>query len=479
MSKWIHIVGVCGVTTSGIAVLFKDLGWKVTGSDKGFFSPVSDYLQSHKIQILIGFKKERLTFDNRHPDLVVYQGTKGKNNEEILEAQKLNLTIKSYPEVLEEYLINKNNSIVVCGSYGKTSTTAMLVNIFKKTNYKINYMFGGLNPDYSPNINVEKKSDFSIVEGDEYITSYKNTISKFFHYHPKYVVLTGVAWDHTDIFKTEKDYFDNFVKFINTIPKNGLLVYNQQDKKSVEIAENAKCRIVGFSTKSSITEQKSDWEIIYNSKPLPCLIKYPKDKSNLEIIPFERNVIGKINDGNFLAATVLAYELGIKKETIQEGIRTFKGIKRRMEIRYKSKDLIIIDDFGSTPAKLIRSLKKIDEDFPGFSTLVIFEPSAGSRVVENIKMFEQKISNCKLLILPKFTKLPINRDVKHFTEEELSNKLKNFGTNTKVILDDQQLVDFLIEYINKQKPLIVLFMGSHSFRKIIVNLFLLSNKWKK
>ena len=136
--------------------------------------------------------------------------------------------------------------------------------------------------------------------------------------------------------------------------------------------------------------------------------------------------------------------------------------------RYKSDNLVIVDDFGSTPSKVQTSLKTINEDFPGFHIIVVFEPSAGSRVIESFPAYENTFKNCELVILPKFTTLPQSSAVKRFTEDELSQKIKTYGTNTIAILDDSQLDQFLIDTAKRDKPLIILFMGSHSFRKIIV-----------
>lgn len=470
MQNWVHIIGICGVTTSGLAVSFKMNDWLVTGSDKGFFPPVSDFLISHEIKILPGFKKERLTIDGKHPDLVIFQGTKGKFNPEVLEAKKLNLNIKSYPEVLEEFLINKKTSVVVAGSYGKTTTTAIIVNILKSTNKKINYMYGGLNPDFSPNINFSNDSYMSIVEGDEYITSYQEMSSKFFHYKPTIVLLTGVVWDHADVFKSEKQYIENFKKFLSSIPSKGYLIVNANDKNSLEISKVAKCKIVYYSHQLEKALIKPDWYLLDDSKPFPCIIRTVKDDSDLEIIPFERNIVGKINDQNILAATVLARTLDINKSNIQDGIRSFKGIKRRMEIRYKDKSIIVVDDFGSTPGKARQSLKTIKKDFPDKDNIIIFEPSAGSRTYKSLESYFNAFENSDLILIPRFTALGSNTKSERFSEDELVEKLIQYKYLAKHINDDDLLVKTILEIIENQKNSVILFMGSHSFRKIIPNL---------
>lgn len=470
MDKWVHIIGICGVTTSGIAVCFKNMGWKVTGSDKGFFPPVTDYLEHYGIKIMPGFKKERLTEEGKHPDLIVFQGTKGRFNEEILEAKELHIEIKSYPEILKEYLIVKDNSIVITGSFGKTTTTAILSKIFEYNNSKVNYMYGGLNPNFDPNIKITEGAEVSIVEGDEYITSFEDMKSKFFHYQPKNVLLTGVTWDHADVFKSEKDYIDNFIKFIKLIPEDGLLVVNSNDKNSVDISKNAKCKVIYYSNKLQESLVPADWYLLTESKPLPCIVSTVKPGDDLEIIPFERNIIGKINEQNILAAIAFSRELNIKKDVIQRAVKDFNGIKRRMEMRYKDENVSIIDDFGSTPGKVRLALRLIDEDFPNTKKIVVFEPSAGSRAKKSLDTYKGSFDNADFVLLPRFTILPPNKKIERFAEHELIAKLTSQKIDAQVFFDDEKLVQEVLNIVNKNKKCVVLFMGSHSFRKVIPNL---------
>jgi UDP-N-acetylmuramate: L-alanyl-gamma-D-glutamyl-meso-diaminopimelate ligase len=473
MEKWVHIIGICGVTTSGLAVSFKNNGWNVTGSDKGFFPPVSDYLKANDIKILPGFKKERLTIEGKHPNLVIFQGTKGRFNTEILEAKELGLKTKSYPEVLEEYFINKKNSVVITGSFGKTTTTGLVVNILKETNIKMNYMYGGLDPDFKPNLEFCADSKISIIEGDEYITSFQDNSSKFFHYHPTTVLLTGVVWDHSDIFKSEFEYIENFKKFIAIIPKTGNLIVNVNDKNSIEIAKETKANVIFYSADPENALIKPDWYLLYDSKPFPCIVKSVKEKSDLEIIPFERKIIGKINDNNILAATVLSRILDVKKVDIQKGIRDFRGIKRRMEIRFQDKNVTVIDDFGSTPGKARHALRSLKDDFPNNKIIVVFEPSAGSRTINSSGSYVKSFDDADLVFLPRFTPVGSMPQGTRFNEMDLLQVLLDYNYNAKYIGNDEILVQEIIKEIKLNKNSrhsVVLFMGSHSFRGLIKNL---------
>lgn len=465
-SNWVHVIGVCGSTTAGIAVLFKELGWKVTGSDKGFYPPGSDFLKKYKIPCLPGFKMERLHEAGKNPDLVVIQGTKGDNNEEFVEAKRLGLKILTYPEVLKEFVIVPN-SIVVAGSYGKTTTTAFLVSIFKEAGIPVSFMFGGLLTDLSPTI-IGKSSatEYSIVEGDEYLTTISDRRSKFFHYAPKYLVLTGLEYDHADLFPTKKAYFDNFAKLVESMPKDGVIFANMDNQNVQKVLVKAPCRIVSFGLGPAL-QVKNDWSLALSTKPLPCVIRNPGvSGENLEIIPFQRSVLGKFNDLNILAAIVTASTLGLKKEAIQRGIKNFPGIKRRMEVRYKKKELFVIDDFGAAPAKAKATVKSLREEHPEHRVVIVFEPTAGNRDSKSLIEFKGVFAAADSVIIPKFTLLPKSK-LARYSETDLTQLLQEDGVTTAYYPNDKDLLLELSAQTEKHKKIIIAFLGSHSFRGMI------------
>jgi UDP-N-acetylmuramate-alanine ligase len=282
--------------------------------------------------------------------------------------------------------------------------------------------------------------------------------------------LNGIAWDHTDVFKTESQYIENFKEFVKLIPKDGYLLVDSNNKNAIEIAKEAISNVEFFSSDFEKSLVKPDWYLMYDSKPFPCVVRAVKGNSDLEIIPFEREIIGKINDKNILASIVLARILNIKKANIQKGIKSFKGIKRRMEIRYQDKSVTVVDDFGSTPGKAKQSLKTLKEDFPGKNNIVIFEPSAGSRTLKSFPSYKGSFDNSDVIFIPKFSILGLDKDNERFDEIELTKKLSEYRYNAKYIPDDNLLVNEILQIVSIQKNTIVIFMGSHSFRKIIQNL---------
>lgn len=467
--KWVHIIGICGVVTSGLAVMFKYKGSKVTGSDKGFFPPVSDYLKKYDIPIAIGYRKERLTDeDGNHPDLVIVQGLKGDNNEEYKEALRLNLTTKNFPQILSEHVV-VDNSIVVAGTYGKTTITSVLADIFRKNKTEISYMYGGINLQMEESIlGKTDRTQYSIVEGDEYLTSLADKTSKFFYYKAKYLVINSCKWEHPDLFRSEEEYVENFRKLVETIPTDGLIVANANDANVIRAVEHALCKVIYYSVDKEKAFTTPHWFLEKTSKPLPTFVKLNPQTASLEIIPYERKIIGEFNEENLLAATAMAYELGVRKERIQEAIADFAGIKRRLEIKYNNDKLSIIDDFGSSPPKAQGSLKALRQDYPESEIFLIFEPNTGNRTSTSIPTYRNALDMADEIIFPRFTQLP-RTDIERFSAEELAEKLKPLYKNITVVPDDEILFKLIIKQVElgSDRHKIVVFMGSHSFRGII------------
>lgn len=470
--NWVHIIGICGVVTSGLAVMFKYEGSKVTGSDKGFFPPISKFLEKYDIPIGIGYKANRLTDeDGKHPELVIIQGLKSDKNIEYQEAKRLGLTIKTFPEILAEYVI-ANESIVVAGTYGKTTISAVLVDIMKNAKIDISYMYGGLNVNMDQTIMAKKdNTKFSIVEGDEYMTSLEDTSSKFFHYKTKYLILHSCQWEHPDMFPTEQSYVENFRNYVREIPKDGIIIANANDKNVVDVVKDSSCRVIYYSANKLNAFALPDWYLEKSSKPLPTFIRFKDDPSNLEIIPYERKIIGEFNEENFLAGSVMAYELGVKKEYIQDTISEFKGIKRRLEIKIQSDQFLIIDDFGSSPPKAHGSLQALRSDYPDSKIIAIFEPNTGNRTEASIPTYKKAFKLADEIIFPRFTKLP-SIDKKRFNAEELIESLKPYYDNITYVGDDDVLVNLLVKEIELGDAVhkIIVFMGSHGFRGMIEKL---------
>jgi len=400
--EWIHFIGICGVAMSALAIMAKKQGHKITGSDVGFYPPISTHLLKNKIKFYPGWHPENIgevdqsqapRNDNAKPDLVVVGNVAGSTNPEFLFVQKNNIPYVSYPEFIAKYLIKKN-SIVCAGTYGKTSTSALLSFILQKTNYKPAYMFGGLTDSLKLSAD-DGGGNWSVVEGDEYKTSRWENTAKFFHYSPTHLLLTAVKWDHADVYTKEQLYFEAFEKLINIMPNDGLMVVNenvkneilkqpacrtgrvQDDKKDItspspslkrggcEIASCLAMTNNGWDDKSGQdNKNKNDKKIIIYGKLDNCDYQYLDVKSTKKGLDFkikhqstiyhlQSDLLGNFQVENICGAFAMAHEIGINPKKIIKAVKKFKGIKRRLEIRGKTKNgAIVIDDIAHSPDKV-------------------------------------------------------------------------------------------------------------------------------
>lgn len=453
MKKWVHIIGIAGVATGQIAVEFKNNDYLVSGSDKGVFPPMSDHLINNGVNIELGYKKEHLDLEyyqkkyggewNMHnkklPDLIVAQGTKGTKNDEYVYALDNKLEIKSYPEILSEFVVVPNKSIVISGTYGKTTTTAMLAWIFTNAGIEVSYMFGGLSNDLSNGVKFKNsKTQFSIIEGDEYYVSPENPISKFYLYNPTFLLLTSAQWDHADIFKTKEDYINNFIKLVKSIPRTGCLIYSTHDENVIEISKLAQCDKIPFA-QGNIKETES-----------------------LTFIDKDLKVLGEFNKTNALAAVSLSSYLNLDFVSIKNAIKSFTGIKRRLEIKHERNNLIVIDDFGASPSKAKSAIWSVKNKFPDKYIIGIFEPNLGSRTTQGIDEYKGVFDLLDKLYLPRFTYVPgdyiDNNTLAEFINKDCLNAIP-------IAKDEDLMKNILLEVKNKDS--VVMFMGSHGFRGMI------------
>lgn len=223
LPKRLHVIGICGVATSALAIAFHKRGVIVTGSDKGFFPPVSTELEQQGISFYAGWHPEQMFGGNDYEDSIIIVGTaSGTTNPEILFAKEKGIPCFSYPEVIGKYFA-KEHSIVCAGTWGKTSSSALLSFILEYADLSPTYMFGGISLSHDSAAKLTD-SKWSVFEGDEYKSSPTDKRAKFFHYKTTELLLTAVSWDHADLYPTEQEYFDAFRKLVVSLPESGTIV---------------------------------------------------------------------------------------------------------------------------------------------------------------------------------------------------------------------------------------------------------------
>ena len=453
-NKHIHFIGICGVAMSALAIAFHKKGYKVTGSDKGFYPPVSTYLKNTDIDFYPGWHPEKMTKEG-DPDLVVVGNVAGSNNPEWNYVKENDIEYKSYPELIDEYLIC-DNSIVCAGTYGKTTSSTLLSWILEKSEWDPNYMFGGLAANDFPAAKLGEEKKWSITEGDEYKSARWDMQPKFKHYSPTHLLLTSVIWDHADIYSTEEKYINTFLDLVESIPEDGLAILSSKADK--------------------VLSEKTNKEYITYGNGKKCNYKYTNFKQNESGIKFnieynnnsyeiENQMLGEYMAENITGCFAMAHQIGLKPQKIISAIKSFQGIKRRLERRLKGK-VDVYDDIAHSPEKAKSVLSTLNKIYDKKITAV-FEPNTGNRKKKSIPSYKNAFKGANEVIIPRLSKIKKKKNDPDppFYGEKLKEVIAKTHDNVKHIDDDFELVDHLIS-TSKQGGAIV-FLGSHGFRKMI------------
>jgi UDP-N-acetylmuramate: L-alanyl-gamma-D-glutamyl-meso-diaminopimelate ligase len=458
--KHIHFIGICGVAMSALAIAFKNAGWHVTGSDVGFFPPISTYLEKNNIAFYPGWHVEKMIARGT-PDLIVVGNVAGSTNPEFVFAQTNNLHYKSYPEVVAEYIVAQH-SLVCAGTYGKTSSAALLTYILQQNGFDPSYMFGGLSsniPD-SAHINSNKEG-WSVLEGDEYKTARWDNRPKFALYSPTHLLLTALSWDHADVYPTEESYINAFKSLLASVPENGLIVACTDAEKITELTTNAatKARVISYG-KNKTAEYRYD-NISQTTDGLHFNIYH-----NTQEYTIHSAVLGAHMAENICGAFAMAAEIGIDTNIIVQSIANFKGIKRRLEKKYEG-FITIYDDLAHSPAKASATLKTLKFIYPTNNIIAIFEPNTGNRKSQSIPGYAHAFVNANEVIIPTLTKLKVDeKDTDPpFDGRTLCDIIAKNHTHALYIENDPALLAYIKEHAKKED--VVVFLGSHGFRGMI------------
>jgi len=477
--KWFHAIGICGKTTSNVALMFKRLGWFVTGSDTQYFPPASDLLKKNLIPTVEGYSykhltkqfwmdhlsnignydlfKEKIENISLYPDLCLIVESASNKNKEYLFAKSKGIKVLPFSQILSEYLI-KDESVVVVGSAGKTTTTSLIVFALQKLKLDPSYMIGGECINIQDSLKLTH-SNYSVVEGDEFYNEELAKGPKFMEYKPKYLVITNIGWEHQDIYPTRESYLHVFQHLVSIVDKNGFIVA-LENKTIKNVLVKAKVPVFFYSLK----KKQSNYfvRVKKDNKGLISLVFNDlEDEISFEVSSF--SLIGEYNYLNYLALYVLIKKLNIfgnrnnLVDFFKDVLAEFKGVRKRLEILKKDKNLIVIDDFGIAPSRIKNSIKTIKNFFTGYKIVVIFEPNSGSRIKNDTllkNMYDKVFDGTKMIIIPT---LSGNEDL--LTGKDLSNFLNSMGYNSKYV-ETEFILNEVQNFLKGSKDKFVILVAS-------------------
>lgn len=397
-----------------------------------------------------------------NPDFVVVGTASGTQNPETNFAKENNIPIYSYPEAIGKFFV-KEYSIVTTGTWGKTSSTALLSFIFEQAKLNPSYMFGGISLSHESSAKLTD-TKYSIFEGDEYKSSPTDITPKFVYYKPTHLLLSAVSWDHADLYPTEESYFNVFKNLISNIPNTGLLVVNSDNEKAKELVQSSLDKKVIWYGKENADYIYSD--LVQNTSGLNFKITYKENTFKIH-----SEMIGSFQAENITGCFAMAHSIGINPDDIIKAIANFKGLKRRLEKRYAGK-VTIFDDIAHSPEKAKTVLDNIKKIYSG-KVIAIFEPNIGGRSRESVSKYNNAFLNADVVIIPRLTKLKIaeNSSEQPMDGEELALAISKTNKNVIYIEDDNTLVSRIVEIVkdldNTKNNNVIAFLGSHGFRGMI------------
>jgi UDP-N-acetylmuramate: L-alanyl-gamma-D-glutamyl-meso-diaminopimelate ligase len=373
--KHVHLIGICGTAMASLAGMLKHRGFRVTGSDAAAYPPMSDFLEELEIPVAQPFDTRNL---NPRPDLIVIGNAISRGNVEVEHVLDQRIPFCSLPQLLHDEFLRGKEVLVVAGTHGKTTTTSMLAWIFHTAGLQPSYLIGGIAENFGSSFHLGQGRHF-ILEGDEYDTAFFDKGPKFLHYFPDSVILTSVEFDHADIYKDLDAVETAFKRLVNLIPRRGrIIAFDGVAGESTANTSLERCLSKAFSPVERYgAGLRSEWRIA-NLQLEPARTTWSVMHDGRAWADFEFPLAGEYNVWNATAAAALAFQCGIAKEEIAAALKTFKSVKRRLEVKAQVNGITIIDDFAHHPTAIAGTLKALRARYAGARLWAILEPRSNT-----------------------------------------------------------------------------------------------------
>ena len=368
MKKHVHLIGICGTAMASLDGMLLQRRFRVTGSDAASYPPMSDFLASLGVQVAQPFSSENL---HPAPDLVIVGNAISRGNVELEQVLDQRIPFGSLPQIMHDEFLRGKEVLVVAGTHGKTTTTSMLAWIFESAGLRPSFLIGGIAENFGSSFKLGDGDHF-IIEGDEYDTAFFDKGPKFMHYFPDAAILTSVEFDHADIYKDLESVETAFKRLINLVPRRGKIIGFDTGESMDRCLSRAFCSIERYGSGAGTNWQVRDlkleperttWSVIHEGK------LWGK---------FEFALAGEYNVWNATAAAALAAGYDIPMNQIAAALKSFKSVKRRLEVRAQINGVTIIDDFAHHPTAIAGALKALRGRYPQKRLWVILEPRSNT-----------------------------------------------------------------------------------------------------
>jgi UDP-N-acetylmuramate: L-alanyl-gamma-D-glutamyl-meso-diaminopimelate ligase len=451
----IHLMAVCGTGMGALAVMLKDLGYRVSGSDQNVYPPMSTFLTDHGISINKGYRPAHLDF---RPDLVIVGNAVTRDNPEAVRLAELGLFYCSMPQAVNHFLARNKKALVVTGTHGKTTTSSLLAWMLYQAGLDPSFIIGGILQNFNSNHRLGN-GDFVVIEGDEYDTAFFDKGPKFLHYRPHTAILTSVEFDHADIFTDLNHIIDMFDQFLNGVPEHCRVFAFDGDKNVASLAENRPALVKKYGV-----QVDSMWRLgsahVENGWTTFDIFK---DKTHFG--KFRIQLPGRHNMLNTLAAVAVADRIGLAAPEMVAALETFAGIRRRQEVRGVKRGITVIDDFAHHPTAVSETIAAIRSHYPSGRLIAVFEPRTNTSMRnvfqdEYATVFDRADIIC--IRMPSMLhKVPPDQ---RFSSKKLVEDLVGRKKKAHYFTDTEKIVSYLINIAIAED--IILIMSNGGFDNI-------------
>jgi UDP-N-acetylmuramate: L-alanyl-gamma-D-glutamyl-meso-diaminopimelate ligase len=432
--KHIHLIGVCGTAMASLAGMLRQRGFRVTGSDAAAYPPMSVFLEELGIPVAQPFDRGNL---NPRPDLVIVGNAISRGNPELEFVLDERISFCSLPQILHEEFLRGKEVLVVAGTHGKTTTTSMLSWIFHCAGLKPSFLIGGIAENFGSSFALDEGKHF-ILEGDEYDTAFFDKGPKFLHYFPDAVILTSVEFDHADIYKDLDAVETAFQRLVNLVPQRGRIVAFDTGASLERSISRAFCKVDRYGS-----APKSDWQV--------TSLRLEATRTSWSLLEkgehwadFEFALGGEYNVWNASAAAALAAGYGISKEQIRGALKSFKSVRRRLEVKAQVNGITIIDDFAHHPTAIAGTLTALRSRYPGARLWAILEPRSNT-LRRNVLQHElaKSLALADEVVVASVFKSEVIPSAERLDLAALATQIQKHGRRARVIADVDSIVQMV------------------------------------
>ena len=431
----IHLIAVCGTAMGALACMLKEMGYRVTGSDNHIYPPMSRFLEEKGVSIMVGFDESHLA---DRPDLVVVGNAVSRDNAEVIATGKMALRYCSMPQAVNRFAAAGKRQLLVAGTHGKTTTSAMLAWILFCAGRDPAFIIGGILPNFTSNYRTGN-GDCMVIEADEYDTAFFDKGPKFLHYTPEAAILTSIEFDHADIYRDLDHVRDAFGRFISKLNPESILISVDDDPNVNDLKGLASCRRLSYGMQAD-----SPWrlgEIVIE----PPFTRFRIIKNKNDYGQFRTRMIGVHNLKNTLAAVAVADYLDVAPDKIAEALDSFTGVRRRQEIRGEKRGVIVMDDFAHHPTAVKETIAAVKGYFSKNRIVAVFEPRTHSsmRLVFQ-QVYATVFDAADRICIRKPSMLEKVPEGERFSSQQLVVDLKKKGKDATHFDDTNAIIEDLV-----------------------------------